>query len=208
MQSALLGELIALNKNKKGLFLDVGAGFGYFSKEAKENDLDVVSLELGNFESKALKELWDINAVNIFFEDFIDDEQKYSYILMSQVLEHTLNPEDWTKKAFKLLEMGGVLCIAVPNFNSFFRYILGKWDVFITPPEHLNFFSPDGLRIILKKNGFEIIKLDFISRLPFASRFSKISLVKYSMSFLQTIFCKAIDLMKLGMFINIYARKI
>jgi 2-polyprenyl-3-methyl-5-hydroxy-6-metoxy-1,4-benzoquinol methylase len=204
----MVNNLISINKRKKGYFLDVGAGYGYCSKEAKANYLDVVSLEIGDFRTKALKELWDIEAVNLLFEDFTDDEGKYSYILMSQILEHTIDPDLWIKKAYKLLEAGGVICIAVPNFNSFFRYILGKRDIFIIPPEHLNFFSPEGLRIILKKNGFEIIKLDFISRLPFASRFSKNKLVKDLLTSLQNIFCKVIDKMKLGMFINVYARKI
>ncbi|MDP2364623.1 MAG: hypothetical protein Q8M94_12745, partial [Ignavibacteria bacterium] len=83
----IISNLISLNENKKGLFLDVGAGFGYFSKEAKDKSLEVVTLEVGNFEVNALKELWGINAVNILFENFIDDEEKYSYILMSQILE-------------------------------------------------------------------------------------------------------------------------
>ncbi len=82
-------NLITLNENKKGLLLDIGAGYGYCSKEAKANHLDVVSLEIGNFRTKALKELWDIEAANILFEDFIDDDGKYTYILMSQILEHT-----------------------------------------------------------------------------------------------------------------------
>ena len=115
--------MIALNKNKKGLFLDVGAGFGYFSKEAKENDLNVVSLELGNFESKALKELWDINAVNIFFEDFTDDEEKYSYILMSQVLEHTLEPEYGLKKLLNYWKQ-------VVSFALLFRILILSSDIF------------------------------------------------------------------------------
>lgn len=204
----IISHLISLNENKKGLFLDVGAGFGYFSKEAKDKSLEVVTLEVGNFEVNALKELWGINAVNILFENFIDDEEKYSYILMSQILEHTISPETFIQKAFKLLETGGVICIAVPNFNSFFRYILGKRDIFITPPEHLNFFTAKGLKILLQKNGFEIIKLDFISRLPFSSRLSKNKIIKASVNFLENLFCNTIDKLSLGMFINIYARKV
>lgn len=203
-----INNSLRLNNNKKGFFLDVGAGYGYCSKEAKDNALEVVSLEIGDFRTKALKELWGINAVNILFEDFLDDYEKYSYILMSQILEHTISPVTFIQKALNLLEPKGIICIAVPNFNSFFRYILGKRDIFIIPPEHLNFFTPKGLRIILENNGFEIIKLDFISRLPFSSRLSKIKIAQKLINYFENLFCKTIDKIGIGMFINIYARKI
>ena len=64
---------------------------------------------------------------------------------MSHVLEHSLQPLDWLKHAWKLLSDDGILAIALPNFGGVYRF-LGERDPWIIPPVHLQFFTPRSLR--------------------------------------------------------------
>jgi hypothetical protein len=77
---------------------------------------------------------------------------------MSQILEHVSDVNSWMRNAWGLLKRGGTIAIALPNFNSMFRLVLGRRDPYIIPPEHLNFFSTGNLKALLSKHGFKVIR--------------------------------------------------
>lgn len=81
-----------------------------------------------------------IAPVSTTFEEF-KSERSYGVILMSQILEHASDPVAWMKKTHNLLELGGILAIAVPHFDSFTRRLMQEKEFYIIPPEHLNYFK-------------------------------------------------------------------
>ena len=193
-------------------FLDVGCGYGFFSKEALENGFRVYALELAELERNIAKQMTGVDAVASSFEDFTADPNYFSVILMSQILEHVLDVNEWIEKAHNLLQSRGILIIALPNFGSIFRKILQENEPFITPPTHLNFFNNKSLTLLLEKHGFRVVESQWISRisnnsierrlpsfgkplLPLINRTSQAAL-------------NAIDSFNLGMILNVYAQKI
>ena len=78
---------------------------------------------------------------------------------MSQILEHACDINLWMEKVHGLLKEEGLVAIAVPNFNSFLRFFLEEREPYITPPAHLNFFSPTSLGRLLEKHGFRAMPL-------------------------------------------------
>lgn len=204
-----ISTLAAGSGNRK--FLDVGCGYGIFSKQALDAGFDVSALDLADNEREIYRGMTGLTPVNSSFEDFECDPGSLSVILMSQILEHALDVNLWIEKAHGLLQDDGIIAIALPNYGSLFRLILQEKEPYICPPEHLNFFNPKSLSTLLEKHGFEVEKVQWISRLP-KSTFDKrmpsvgkplLPLV-YMMSSLSL---KTIDALHLGSIINIYARK-
>jgi len=193
-------------------FLDIGCGYGFFSKEAIDAGFEVEAIELGKNEIEITKEMTGLQPVLCSFEEFECAAETYSVVLMSQILEHALDVNLWIKKANDILIKDGIIAIALPNYSSLFRRILQDKESFICPPEHLNFFNPNSITRLLENHGFKILTIKWISRIPKRS-FEKLipKARKPIISILDTIShasLKAIDAFHLGMIINVYARKI
>ncbi len=182
------------------LALDIGAGYGFYTKELQERGYEVTPLELAANEKKILQELTGTLPISTTYEDF-ETDRAYGVVLMSQILEHAADPVQWTQKTHELLDEGGLWMIAVPHFNSLFRFIRQEKDFYIIPPEHLNYFTKKSLKILLENHEFELLEMETTSRLPW----HKIPLpgIKY----LGNPFLKLIDALGLGMMLNVIARK-
>ncbi len=193
-------------------FLDIGCGYGCFSKEALESGFDVIALELADTERKIASKITGLNPIACSFEDFDYSAESFSAILMSQILEHALDINLWLSKAHRLLVNDGVIAIALPNFGSIFRMIMQKNEPYICPPAHLNFFNPNSLSRLLEKHGYKVEAIQWVSRIPnrtFEKRMPKIGKPMLPIiNALSLMSLKAIDAIHLGMMINVYGRKI
>jgi SAM-dependent methyltransferase len=191
--------------------LDVGAGYGFFSKEAAENKFKVVAIDIAEDEKQISRVVSGITPLSTTFEDSELDPASMSVVLMSQVLEHALDVEAWVSKAWRLLESGGILAIALPNFGSLQRVILQEKEPYICPPDHLNFFTPGALSKLLRANGFVVDTIQYVSRIP-RSTFQKhiparVAFVAVPLWFLANKVSQVIDFLHFGSIINVYARK-
>ena len=198
--------------NVSKTLLDIECGYGFFSREAFRTDYDVTALELASNERQIAIELASIDPIPVSFEDFPHDSKRFSVILMSQILEHANDVNLWISKADSLLINGGVLVIALPNFQSIFRELLQENEPYINPPAHLNFFSRRSLTALLEKHGFTVEATQWVSRIPpkaFERRFSflgKPGLVAINTA--NTLALRIFDVLRLGMMVNVYAKKL
>ena len=146
--------------------LDVGCGWGFFTKAAREAGFDVVALEMASNERECARIIAGIEPLNFAFEEFISSGESFDCLLLSQILEHAADVNEWMAKAYHLLAPGGLLCLALPNFNSLFRRLMAERDPYVTPPTHLNFFTRRSLGHLVSKHGFQVLAIEEISRLP------------------------------------------
>lgn len=191
-------------------FLDIGCGYGFFSREALGNKYAVTALELASTEKSIAKKMTGIDPIQTSFEDFSETDSGYDVILMSQILEHALDVNEWISKAKSLLADNGILVIALPNFMSIFRLILNEREPYICPPDHLNFFSLKNLTILMNKNGLSVEKVQYVSRISPQALLKRLSNKKILLFILTPLIkagFKTIDALHLGMMINIYAKK-
>lgn len=195
--------------------LDVGAGYGFFSKEAIDAGFtNVDALEFDEDACRICKKISGISPISEGFESFESPRGSYDCILMSQVLEHASDIRLWTNKAKSLLEPNGVLLIAVPNYASFLATALKLNDPFVIPPDHLNYFNSLALSLLLKESGFEVIQTETVSRLrpdvlsrrlpihhePIRQLVNKMTATAQKSSF------ALVDKLNKGLFLNMYAR--
>ncbi|MEE3225116.1 MAG: class I SAM-dependent methyltransferase [Bacteroidota bacterium] len=139
---------------EKGTLLDIGAGTGDFLNQAKKSGWEVTGIEPSAAARKRAFE----KGINLFEEEAEVGERKFDVITMWHVLEHVPNVEkqiEWIKNH---LSIGGVLIVAVPNFNSYdakyYKKFWAAWDV----PRHLHHFSSKSIKTLFEKNGFSLIE--------------------------------------------------
>jgi SAM-dependent methyltransferase len=189
-------------------FLDVGCGYGFFSNEALQCGFEVTALESASYEREVARLLLGFEPVNAWFEE-TDISSKYSAILMSQVLEHVRDINFWIKKATRLLNKGGVLCVALPSFDSIFRHLLSEKDPYICPPIHLNYFSLRSLKKLLQKHNLETVASCSISRIPISTVEKRMpfksSTVTKSFHNASVLGMKVMDKIGMGQMLNVYA---
>jgi 2-polyprenyl-3-methyl-5-hydroxy-6-metoxy-1,4-benzoquinol methylase len=192
--------------------LDVGCGYGFFSKEALGAGFNVIALELAENEREISKEMTGLNPIACSFEEFECVPKSLSVVLMSQILEHALDVNLWIRKAHNILLNDGIIAIALPNFSSIFRIIMQENDPYICPPAHLNFFSQNSVSKLLENHGFGVEAIQWVSRIPkraFEKRLPTIGKPLLPIiTAASSALLKTIDVLQLGMMINVYGRKI
>ncbi len=192
-------------------FLDVGCGYGFFSKEALGAGFEVIALELAENEREIAKEMTGLNPAACSFEEFECAPESFEIVFMSQILEHALDVNSWLEKAYNLLVNNGIIAVALPNYGSIFRMIMQENEPYICPPAHLNFFNPNNLSRLLENHGFRVETMQWISRIPrraFEKRLPKFGkLLLPIIHGVSTVSLKTIDTLHLGMMINVYGRK-
>lgn len=188
-----------------GQCLDVGCGYGFSSAAARGAGLAPVMLEIDGHSARVAADIAGAAPRAVTFEAFDAPEASFAVIVMSQVLEHAGDVNLWGARASRLLRPGGLLVVALPNFDSLFRRAMGVRDPFVTPPHHLNFFSAGNLSALLARHGLAVEERQWTSRLSAAALRRRLGpaarLVPHRAAF------AAIDRLGLGMYVTVYARK-
>ena len=169
-------KIIIKKKNKKLKILDVGAGYGTFCKAAANSTFfdEVYALEptpSGAVNCKGKK----IIPINLSFDNFYKKNQiMFDVVTFFEVIEHLFDPNIFLKKIYKMLNRNGLIAFTCPNGEGFDVQLLKERSDTIDH-EHLNYFNLDSIKILLKKNNFEIIEISTPGKLDVDIVKSKIS---------------------------------
>ena len=154
-----------IKKYAKGALLEIGAGAGYFLKEAKRQNFDVYAIEFNTIQSDYIINTHHIpcetNPLNVLtFQDKI-----FNVIYHCDVLSHFYNPIEEFKTIHAKLKADGYVVFETGNLGdvkkSYFKYY-SKFQY----PDHLFFFSEDNIIDLLDLTGFELVKIYRYSILP------------------------------------------
>lgn len=153
------------NSNRTSSWLDIGSGPGLFLNAATHLD----KLSVGIEPSKTAHS-FSQRSGNVVINDFFDERSskeliknvgKFDAIHISEVLEHVPNPVTFLANVSQVLNPNGYVVIVVPNeFNllqRFANYFVKNKFWFISPPDHLNYFTPNSLQKLLNRCGFEVV---------------------------------------------------
>lgn len=87
--------------------------------------------------------------------------ETFDAVLMTHVLEHTVDPLQAVRNAAKLLTSGGVFVVEVPNNASLGMKQAGAAWRWLDVPRHLNFFTPHSLRRVCELAGLQPTTTEF-----------------------------------------------
>ncbi len=132
--------------------LDVGCGSGVFLSRMKALGMKVSGVDPFTKNNPAL---------NIKKAELKSVKGQFDVITMNNVLEHVPNPVNDLKIIRKLLKADGTAIIAVPNVNSVFFKIFGRYWAELDAPRHLFHFNRKTLEATMKKAGLKVIKVRY-----------------------------------------------
>jgi len=162
--SSYLGrsEMIAGHAEPKR-WLDVGAGHGHFCLVARDRwpDTSFDGLDLSDSIDEAARRGWVDQGYRGMFPELAPDfAGAYDVVSMHHYLEHTREPLEELDAAKVALEPGGHLLIELPDPESIFGRLLGRWWIPWFQPQHQHLLSIGHLERALTDRGFEIVTRD------------------------------------------------
>lgn len=149
-------------------FFDIGAGHGIYSYAAVAAGFSASACEPSPKARAAFANRLGFEPDPGAFNDSMAARLKdrFDVALLSQTLEHIADPEATARNLYDILHPSGIAAIAVPHFGSALSRIQGKNDMFISPPEHLNYFSRAGLVSLFHRAGFRLEYMETVSKIP------------------------------------------
>lgn len=146
----------------RGRLLDVGCGAGVFVHFAFKKGFDAYGLDFSE-EAVALGRTW--YGLDRFYlgsprglkeREKLDD---FNVVTFFEVLEHTEDPGHFLEEIKSLLSRDGFVAISVP-----FR---DRWPIreqIDYPPHHLTRWTPEALRRLFQRHGFDVQRVELTSR--------------------------------------------
>lgn len=137
--------------DKPGRMLDIGSAAGNLLKAYEKRGWEVQGIEPTNHYVEYSRTELGLNVEQGFFEDGVFPPASFDLVVLSEVLEHIPNPSDSLVAIFKILKPNGILYLDTPNVWNPNRLRLSRYF----RGEHLHYFSPTTLSLMLQKIGFE-----------------------------------------------------
>ena len=146
-------KLIEKWKPEKGKLLDIGCSYGFFLETAKRRGWNVSGVELNPITGAQARKTLDSNIFIGSIENVHFEKSSFDVITLWDVIEHTQDPVKFLNQIKPYLKPDGLFCLQVPNIESYIAKLKGgKWG-WLTPGDHIYFFSPETLKLALKAAG-------------------------------------------------------
>lgn len=152
-------ELCGLNNNSMNCLIEVGAGFGTFCEELKSRNLfkRIIAIESVPDLADKCRERGIEEVIESGIEDVSLEEECADVIVSFEVIEHLFSPYDFLMKSHEILKPGGLLVLTCPNVSGFDLAILRE-KTHTFDGEHINYFNPYSLDLLLKRCGFDVLE--------------------------------------------------
>lgn len=163
-RKALYAAMRELAPNIKGKTLDIGCGVKPYQSLCRSSSY--IGLELDSKENR------DKKLADFFYDGkaFPFEKNSFDSAIANQVLEHVFEPEVFLEEIHRVLVPGGLLLVTVPFV----------WAEHEQPQDYARYTS-FGIRYLLEKSGFKIIKqsklcnrIDFIFQIFTSNLLNKI----------------------------------
>jgi ubiquinone/menaquinone biosynthesis C-methylase UbiE len=138
-------------------WLDVGGGHGDFCCLARDvwPEARFDALDLSESIDEAVRSGWVDRGYRGLFPDLAKEmDGTYDVVSMSHYLEHTRDPRAELIATRRALRPGGHLLIEVPDPDSPFSRLLGRYWIPWFQPQHQHFVSVQNLTRLLREEGF------------------------------------------------------
>lgn len=151
--SRRLGLVKRLTGSPRARVLEAGCGTGEFLRLAKR-EFEVCGFDLSEAAVKAARSAnRDLNGR--IWQGSVDEvdlpREGFDAVCLWDVVEHLPDPLSSCEKLMGALRPGGHLLLSTPAIDAPLARVLGRWWPFMTPPEHLGFFSSRSLGHLFEK---------------------------------------------------------
>jgi SAM-dependent methyltransferase len=151
------GDISFHTRRGTGRLLDIGCNEGRTLKNYARNGFRAEGTEL-NETAAAVARAAGFTVFTGPLDDFTP-AAPYDVAVLSNVLEHALDPKAMLLAARRLLSDDGEVWISCPNSQSWLRPAFGRWWINWHVPFHITHFSPATLRRLLEESGFGRVEI-------------------------------------------------
>lgn len=146
--------------------LEIGCGAGFFVEALLELDIEAEGVDPGPQAQAAAARGLPIRP--IWLEQH-EPTQPYDGIAMFELLEHLPEPIDALRWSHRFMQPGATLALSTPSGSGVAATVLGRRFPMLCPPNHLEVFSRAGVKALLDRSGFEVVRWDSFSNLDAAT---------------------------------------
>jgi 2-polyprenyl-3-methyl-5-hydroxy-6-metoxy-1,4-benzoquinol methylase len=150
------GDISFHARKGTGRLLDIGCNEGRGLRFYHHNGYTAEGLELNDMAASVARS-YGFTVYTQPIEEFYPKEQ-YDVAILSNVLEHSLDPKTMLSRVHHILKPDGQVWISCPNNRSWLRTVFGKYWINWHVPFHILHFSEDGLKKLLDESGFGLIE--------------------------------------------------
>ena len=141
-----------INFKKNDSVLEIGSYTGYNLVEFKNNNLDILGIDLSLEASKIAQK----NGINVQNISLLNLNKKFKLIMLVNVLEHFNDPESELIKIKKNMQNDSFLFIALPQIKNFSTGMLQQ--------AHCHYYKKNDFIHLLSICGFKLIKFGNYSK--------------------------------------------
>lgn len=135
-------DLIEQGFGGERTLLDIGAGTGDFLNEASRRGWEVTGIEI----SPDARDLAKEKGLALYNSMLTLEGKKFDVVTLWHVLEHLHDLPASIHRISNFLKPGGMLVVAVPNYNSFDANYYGPYWAAYDVPRHLWHFSQNAMK--------------------------------------------------------------
>ncbi len=132
--------------------LDIGCNEGRGLALYRQNGFEAEGLELNRVAAEEARRRG--FTVHCEAPEHYRPERPFDVVVLSNVLEHALEPRRMLSRIARLLSAGGALWVSCPNSESWLRRLFGRHWINWHVPYHITHFSRPTLTRLLEETGF------------------------------------------------------
>jgi len=151
------GDISFHTRHGRGRLLDIGCNEGRTLKNYARNGFHAEGTEL-NETAAAVARAAGFAVFTGQLDDF-NPAAPYDVAVLSNVLEHSLDPKAMLLAVVRLLKSEGQVWISCPNSQSWLRSVFGRRWINWHVPFHITHFSSLTLRGLLEDTGFRDLEI-------------------------------------------------
>lgn len=151
------------NRVPRGPVLDVGCGRGFILSYLKSLGYESHGLE---FSETAAWHARHVLGLDVETGDLLKSKHAKNHfhaVVFWHSLEHLSDPVGAVARSRELLKTGGLLAIAVPNFESLQARLFGRYWFHLDVPRHYWHFGARSLESVLQRHHFRVVELAHFS---------------------------------------------
>lgn len=146
--------------SERGRLLDFGCAVGLFVKVATDAGWEAIGLERSAWAADYGRRQFGLTIVAGSEAECADFKGRFDMVTMWDVLEHLEDPRGVLRQVAHWLKPGGVLALNTVDSASLGARLAGEHWRHLGPPHHLQYFTRDSLRHLLRETGFRVLTVD------------------------------------------------
>ncbi len=143
----------------KGRLLDIGCALGHLGEAARRRGWDVYVTDVADYAVIEARKQFGLNGFISAPDKLAVKPARFDLITMFDVIEHLSHPMDLLKDVHRALAPHGIVQITTPNARSLSARLMGRHWYHLKPNEHLLYFTPETMRLMLQRGGFEVVAI-------------------------------------------------